>query len=180
MKILQNWFVGSYVRNIIWERRTSGTNTYLTKWVKKIKLNYCGIRNIQCDHVINATIDMIVAVNKQEKECAIVDIAVAGDKRIVENVKKYQELKGTLQGCGTRELCRWYRPIQIVVGSFASVTKNLEKWLESWTQEFVFHYPQKTTLLGTERILRKVLVSSRVRNRNLRVLFSWVMTRSLS
>ena len=41
---------------------------------------------------------MIVAVNKQEKECAIVDIAVAGDKRIVENVKKYQELKGTLYG----------------------------------------------------------------------------------
>ena len=40
--------------------------------------------------------------------------------------------------------------------------------------------PQKTTLLGTERILRKVLVSSRVRSRNLRVLFSWVMTRSLS
>ena len=29
--------------------------------------------------------------------------------------------------------------------------------------------PQKTTLLGTERILRKVLVSSRVRSRNLRV-----------
>jgi len=38
-----------------------------------------------------------VAVNKQERECSIVDIAVAGDKRIVEKenekVKKYQELK---------------------------------------------------------------------------------------
>ena len=38
-----------------------------------------------------------VAVKKQERECAIVDIAVAGDKRIVEKqneeVKKYQELK---------------------------------------------------------------------------------------
>ena len=31
--------------------------------------------------------------------------------------------------------------------------------------------PQKTTLLGTERILRTVLVSSRVRSRNLSVLF---------
>ena len=31
--------------------------------------------------------------------------------------------------------------------------------------------PQKTTLLGTEMILRKVLVSSRVRSRHLRVLF---------
>ena len=38
-----------------------------------------------------------MVVNKQERECAIVDIAVAGDKRIVEkeNEKdiKYQELK---------------------------------------------------------------------------------------
>ena len=66
---------------------------------------------------------------------------------------------------------RTVQVIQIVVGSFASVTKNLEKWLESWTQELVFHCPQKTTLLGTERILRTVLVSSRVRSRNLSVLF---------
>ena len=38
-----------------------------------------------------------MVVNKQERECAIVDIAVEGDKRIVEkeNEKdiKYQELK---------------------------------------------------------------------------------------
>ena len=47
---------------------------------------------------------------------------------------------------------RTVQVIQIVVGSFASVMKNLEKWLESWTQEFVFHCPQKTPLLGTERI----------------------------
>ena len=38
-----------------------------------------------------------MVVNKQERECAIVDIAVPGDKRIVEKenekVKKYLELK---------------------------------------------------------------------------------------
>ena len=38
-----------------------------------------------------------MVVNKHERECAIVDIAVAGDKRIVEKenekVKKYLELK---------------------------------------------------------------------------------------
>ena len=101
-----------------------------------------------------------MVVNKQERECATVDIAVAGDKRIVEKVKKYQKLKGKLQ--------RTVKVIQIVVGSFAGVTKNLEKWLESWTQESVFHCPPKTTLLGTERSFKN---SSRVRSRNLRVLF---------
>ena len=56
--------------------------------------------------------------------------------------------------------------IQIVAGLFASVTKNLEKWLESWTQELVFHCPPKTTLLGTERILRKVLEFSSKESRS--------------
>ena len=72
-----------------------------------------------------------MVVNKQERECAIVDIAVAGDKRIVEkeNEKdiKYQELK--------REIARIWnmrtvQEIQIVVWSLGSVTKNLDKWLE--------------------------------------------------
>ena len=71
-----------------------------------------------------------MVVNKQERKCAIVDIAVAGDKRIVEKVKKYQELK---QKIARMWNSRTVQEIKIVVGSFASVSKNLENWLESWT-----------------------------------------------
>ena len=75
-----------------------------------------------------------MVVNKQERECAIVDIAVPGDKRIVEKenekVKKYQELKQKIpRMLNTRAV----HVIKIFVGSFGSVTKNLENWLESWT-----------------------------------------------
>ena len=75
-----------------------------------------------------------MVVNKQERECAIVDIAVAGDKRIVEKenekVKKYQELKQKIPRMWNT---RTVQVIKIVVGSLASVTKNFENWLESWT-----------------------------------------------
>ena len=64
-----------------------------------------------------------MVVNKQEIECAIVDIAVPGDKRIVEKVKKYQELKQKIPRMWNT---RTVQVIKIVVGSFASVTKNLE------------------------------------------------------
>ena len=68
-----------------------------------------------------------MVVNKQEKECAIVDIVVAGDKRIVEKenekVKKYHELKQKIPRMWNT---RTVQVIKIVVGSFASVTKNLE------------------------------------------------------
>ena len=91
-------------------------------WVKKVKLNYCGIMNIQCDHVINATIDMIMWLSTNRRESAPLSILL------------YQ---------GIRELFKQKIPrmwntktvqeIKVVVGSFASVTKNLENWLESWT-----------------------------------------------
>ena len=72
-----------------------------------------------------------MVVNKQERECAIVEIATAGDKRIVEkeNEKdiKYQELKREIARIWTM---RTVQEIQIVVWSLGSVTKNLDKCLE--------------------------------------------------
>ena len=78
------------MRNIIWERRTSGTNTCLTVplWDNEHPMSSCHRCYNRHDHLV---------VNKQKRECAFVDIAIAGDKRIVEkeNEKdiKYQELK---------------------------------------------------------------------------------------
>ena len=75
-----------------------------------------------------------MVVNKQERECPIVDVAVAGDKRIVEKenekVKKCQELKQKIPRMWNT---RAVYVITIFVGSFGSVTKILKNWLESWT-----------------------------------------------
>lgn len=53
--------------------------------------------NIQCDHVIEARRPDIVVVNKVERKCTIIDIAVTGDSRISdkekEKVENYQDLK---------------------------------------------------------------------------------------
>ena len=114
--------------------------------------------NIQCDHVIEARRPDIVVVNKQEKKCAIIDIAVPADKRIGEKedekIEKYQDLK--------REIARMWnmRTVQvvpIVVGSLGTVTNNLDKWLGKLNVKISISLLQKTTLPGTARILRKVL-----------------------
>ena len=71
-----------------------------------------------------------MVVNKQEKECAVVDIAVAGDKRIVEKenekVKKYQELKqknskdAEDENCaGDKDCCRIIRKCDEELGELA-------------------------------------------------------------
>ena len=52
---------------------------------------------IQCDREIKARKPDIVAVNKNERSCAIIDIAIPGGIRVSENekekIERYQELK---------------------------------------------------------------------------------------
>ena len=114
--------------------------------------------NIQCDHVIEARRPDIAVVNKQDKKCTIIDIAVAADKRIGEKenekVEKYQDLKREIERMGNM---RTVQVVPIVVGSLGSVKKNLDKRLGKSNVKISVSLLPKTTLLGTARILRKVL-----------------------
>ena len=86
------------------------------------------------------------------------EIAIPADKRIGqkenEKIEKYQDLK--------REIARMWnmrtaQVVPIVVRSLGSVTKTLDKWLGKLNVKISISLLQKTTLLGTARILRKVL-----------------------
>ena len=50
--------------------------------------------------------------------------------------------------------------IPVFLGALGSVTKNFEKYLDKIGIKIDLHTVQKTTLLGTARILRKVLQCS--------------------
>ena len=47
--------------------------------------------------------------------------------------------------------------IPVVLGTLGSITKNFEKYVDMTGNKIDLHTAQKTTLLGTARILRKVL-----------------------
>ena len=57
--------------------------------------------NIQCDNVIVERRSDIVIVNKMEKTAIIIDVAVPGDKRVIEKekekIEKHQSLKREIQ-----------------------------------------------------------------------------------
>ena len=114
--------------------------------------------NIQCDHVIEARRPDIVIINKLDRTCIIVDIAVPGDSRIShkekEKVEKYQDLK--------REIKRIWNlrnviVVPVIVGALGSITKKLGEWIKKLDISIAIELLQKTTILGTARILRKVL-----------------------
>ena len=52
---------------------------------------------------------------------------------------------------------RTVQVVPIVVGSLGNVTKNLDKWLGKLNVKISISLLHKTTLLGTARILRRVL-----------------------
>ena len=101
----------------------------------------------------------IIVIDKKERKGLIIDIAVPADVRVEEKerekVKKYQDLK--------REIRRLWKlkkveVVPVVIGALGSVTKGFDRWIEKLGITFSVGVVQKTALLGTARILRKVLV----------------------
>ena len=89
-------------KKVVW------TSAWQFKWNNEVRLLWD--RNIQCDQVIEARTDIVVVKNWSGGKCAIIDIALPGDKRISdkknEKFQNYQDLKEKLQGRGTWELWR--------------------------------------------------------------------------
>ena len=113
---------------------------------------------IQCDREIKERKPDIIVVNKNEKSCAIIDIAKPGDIRVSkkekEKIERYQELKREIKRMWN---IRIIKVISEVIGTFESTSNRLKKCLEELGIVISTALLQKSALLGTVRTLRKVL-----------------------
>ena len=113
--------------------------------------------SIQTDHVIEAQRPDLVVVDKKERSCKIIDFAVPRDSRIEvkekDNTKKYQELGSELQKTWNVKV----KIIRLVVGSLGAIPKQFGNRLKQTGITAGTAQVQKTVLLGTARIFRKVL-----------------------
>ena len=93
-----------------------------------------------------------------EETATIIDPALPGDMRIIyiekEQTEKYQNLKREIQRLWN---LKKIDVIPVVIGALGSVTKNFGKYVDKIGIKIELHTMQKTRLLGTARILRKVL-----------------------
>ena len=113
--------------------------------------------SIQTDHVIEARRPDLVVVEMKERSCRIIDCAVPGDSRIKEKekdkIEKYQDLGSELQRIWNVKV----KIIPLVVGSLGAIPKQFGNRLKQICIIGGTAQVQKTVLLGTARILRKVL-----------------------
>ena len=113
--------------------------------------------SIQTDHVIEARRPDVVLVDKKERTCKVIDFAVPGDSRIEdkerEKIEKYQDLARELQKLWNVRV----KVIPLVVGALGAIPKQFGKRLKDIGITAEISQVQKTVLLGTARILRKIL-----------------------
>ena len=99
-----------------------------------------------------------VVVDKVKKETMIIDVAIPRGTRLCdkerEKFQKYSLLKGEIAKS-------WQMKkvvvIPIVVGALGTITIKFGKYIESLAIEIRIEHIQKSALLGTTRIIRKVL-----------------------
>ena len=112
---------------------------------------------VQTDHVIGARRPDMIVINKEKKTCQIIDFAIPLDSNVnvkeMEKIGKYQDL--------ARELKRiWNLKTQIipvVIGALGTIPKTLVQWLECIGIGPKMCDLQKSVILNSARILRKVL-----------------------
>ena len=114
--------------------------------------------HVQSDHMIEHCRPDILLVNKKTNSAKIVDIAVPGDTRIKtkeeDKILTYQDLKREIKKLWN---LRSVKVVPIVVGALGAVTTDFQKHLDEVDCDLSISQIQKTTLLGSARILRMVL-----------------------
>ena len=99
----------------------------------------------------------MVVVDKKGRTCKIIDFAFPGDssteEKGKEKIEKYQDLRRELQKIWNVRV----KIIPLVVGSLGAIPKQFGNRLKEIGVTAEIGHVQKTVLLGTARILRKVL-----------------------
>ena len=116
------------------------------------------------EHEIEARGPDLLIIDKSEKSCQIIDVAIPKDGRVrakedekVENIKTLRE---KFQRCG--ELWRVKtKVIPIVVGALETIPLRLKENLRTMGVNTFIELIQRSVLLESARILRKVVEMSR-------------------
>jgi len=100
-----------------------------------------------------------ITIRDNEKgTCMLIDISVSGDRNMIkketEKILKHKDLTIEIQ-------CMWNvktKVIPVIIGSTAIILKSFRKYVRNITGNHEVKEIQKTAILGTVHILRKVLM----------------------
>ncbi|XP_063599498.1 uncharacterized protein LOC134775819 [Penaeus indicus] len=113
---------------------------------------------VQTDHQLEHNRPDLVFYDKQQQPCQIIDVACPFDTRVEnkmkEKVDRYQDLKGEIKRIWK---CKQVDIIPVVIGALGTIHRDMPEWLKKLEMHELIVKFQQACILGTARILRKVL-----------------------
>jgi hypothetical protein len=114
-------------------------------------------QQVQTDRTIpNNKLDIIIRDN-EKRICMLIDVAISGNRNVikkeVEKIRKYKDLTTEIQ-------CMWNvktKVIPVITGATGTISKSFRKYASNIPGNHEVKELQKTAILGTAHIFRKVL-----------------------
>jgi len=122
------------------------------------KVTILWIQQVQTDRTVPNNKPDIIIRDNEKGTCMLIDVAISGDrnviKREVEKILIYKNLT-----IGTQRM--WNvktKVIPVIIGATGTISKSFRKYVSNISGKHEVKDLQKTAILGTAHILRKVLV----------------------
>jgi hypothetical protein len=115
-------------------------------------------QQVQTDRTIPNNQPDIVIRDNEKGTCMLIDVAVPGDRNVIqkeaEKILKYKDLTIEIQRMWSVKT----RVIPVIIGVTRTISKLFRKYVSTVPGNHKVKELQKTAILGTAHILRKVLM----------------------
>jgi len=113
---------------------------------------------IQTDRTIPNNKPDIIICDNEKVTCMLIDVAISGDRNVIKKeakkILKYKYLTTEIQRMWNVKT----KVIPVIIEATGTISKSLRKYVSNIPGKYEVKDLQKTTILGTAHILRKVLM----------------------
>jgi hypothetical protein len=113
---------------------------------------------VQTDTTIPNNKPDIIIRDNEKRTCMLIAVAISGDRNVIqkeaEKILKYKDLTIEIQDMWNVKTSM----IPVIIGATGTISKSFRKYLSNVPGKHEVKELQKTVMLGTAHILRKVLM----------------------
>jgi hypothetical protein len=112
---------------------------------------------VQADRAIPNNRPDIIIRDNEKGTCMLIDVAISGDRNVIkkeaENIIKYKDLTTEMQRVWNMKA----GVVPVIIGATGTISKSFRRYMSSIPGSHEVGELQKTAILGTAHMLRKVL-----------------------
>jgi len=115
-------------------------------------------QQVQTDRTVPNNKPDIIIRDNEKGTCMLMDVAISGDRNVIkkeaENILNYKDLTIEIQRMWNVKT----KAIPVIIGATGTISKSFRKYVSNIPGKHEVKELQKTAILGTAHILRKVLM----------------------